>query len=92
MHKFLMVLVASLLLQACVFVPERAAQPKNACGLSTELKTLKVVNLMDGDASFYDWQGEMISPLTLPLSAVISGTYVAVNNVYFLGEKQIRCG
>jgi hypothetical protein len=68
-------------------VDEQNAQ----CSLSTDKKTLKVVNLLDGDTTFYAWQDEIISVITLPSSAIISSVYVAVNNVYHIGEKKIKC-
>ncbi|WP_139302529.1 hypothetical protein [Thalassotalea sp. PP2-459] len=55
-------------------------------------KTLKVVNLMEGDTSFYAWNDEFFSIISMPTSAVVSGVYVAVNNVYHAGEKTIKCG
>lgn len=61
------------------------------CGLSTDKKTLKLVNLNDGAANFYEWNDEIFAPITLPSSAIISATYVLVNNIYHLGEKQIKC-
>jgi hypothetical protein len=76
----------------CVVMPEIDDTQNYQCGLSTDKKTLKVVNLMDGDTSFYKWNDEISSIITLPTSAVISGVYVAVNNIYHFGEKQIKCG
>lgn len=75
----------------CVVVPEIDGSVNYQCGLSTDKKTLKVVNLMDGDTSFYEWNDEMSSIITMPTSAIISSAYVAVNNIYHFGEKQIKC-
>jgi hypothetical protein len=47
---------------------------------------------MKGDTSFYEWNDELLSIITMPTSAVVSSVYVAVNNVYHFGEKQIKCG
>lgn len=76
----------------CVVMPESDKTQNYQCGLSTDKKTLKVVNLMDGDTSFYEWNDEISSIITMPTSAVISGVYVAVNNIYHFGETQIKCG
>ncbi len=76
---------------SCVVVPEVADVPQYKCGLSTDQKTLKVVNLMAGDTSFYEWNDEFLSIISMPTSAILSGVYVAVNNVYHIGEKQIKC-
>ena len=76
---------------SCVVVPEKDHTKKYRCGLSTEMKVLKLVNLTDGDTSFYEWNDEMLAIITIPTSAIISGTYVLVNNIYHIGEKQIKC-
>ncbi|MGJ8678915.1 hypothetical protein [Paraglaciecola sp.] len=76
----------------CVVMPETDNKQNYQCGLSTDKKTLKVVNLMDGDTSFYEWNDEISSIITMPTSAVVSSVYVAVNNIYHFGEKQIKCG
>ena len=76
----------------CVVVPEKDYSKKYQCGLSTEMKVLKLVNLTDGDTSFYEWNDEMLAIITIPTSAIISGSYVLVNNVYHIGEKKIKCG
>lgn len=90
-NKLLFCLTA-LVISGCVVVPETAPVSQYQCGLSTDKKTLKVVNLMDGDTTFYAWSDEMLSALTMPTTAIINGVYVAVNNVYHYGEKIIKCG
>ena len=88
----IIVLTCSMLVTGCVVVPEVDNSQQYQCGLSTDKKTLKVVNLMKGDTSFYKWNDEFLSIITMPSSAVVSSVYVAVNNVYHFGEKQIKCG
>jgi len=78
-------------LAGCVVVPEKDYSQSFQCGLSTDKKVLKVVNLMDGDTSFYAWNDEFFSIISMPTSAIVSSTYVMVNNIYHLGEKVIRC-
>lgn len=55
------------------------------------MRVLKLVNLTDGNTSFYEWNDELLAIITIPTSAIISGTYVLVNNIYHIGEKQIKC-
>lgn len=91
-----LVLLLTLSCTACVVVPESdlSEQDKMAqyqCELSTDKKVLKLVNLNDGDTSFYAWNDEILAFVTLPASAIISSTYVLVNNIYHIGEKQIKC-
>lgn len=92
MFKKLIILLISSALLGCVVMPEVDRSEKYSCALSSDKKYLKVANLMDGDTSFYEWQDEMLSIITFPTTAIISTVYVAVNNVYHIGEKQIKCG
>ncbi|SEL20878.1 hypothetical protein SAMN05216262_10791 [Colwellia chukchiensis] len=92
MLKSPLLVLAILITPACVVLPEVKENQHYQCGLSSDKKTLKVVNLMAGDTSFYQWHDELLSLITLPSTAVISSTYVAVNNIYHLGEKVIKCG
>ena len=88
----LIILICTLIFTGCVVVPEVDHSQKYQCGLSTDKKTLKVVNLLKNDTSCYEWNDEFLSIITMPTSAVVSSVYVAVNNVYHFGEKQIKCG
>ena len=86
----IMALTAILAMSGCVVLSEDSADTSQ-CYLSSNQKYLKVVDLTDGDTSFYDWQGKIIGVITMPTSAVISASYVAVNNVFNFGEKLIKC-
>lgn len=88
--KFMLLLIA-LLFTSCMVVPQSSIDQQPECALSTDKKYLKVVNLLDGDTTFYAWEDEMLSVVTMPSSAIISSVYVAVNNVYHFGENQIKC-
>ena len=68
----------------CIIVPETDHSQNCQCGLSTDKKTLKLVNLVDGDASFYQWNDELLAIITVPTSAVLSASYVLVNNIYHI--------
>ena len=50
-------------------------------------KTLKVIDLAKESSSYYSISGVIL----LPITGVVSGVYVAVNNVYHLGEEKIVC-
>ena len=76
----------------CVVLPEKDLSEKYQCALSTDKKVLKLVNLTDGDTSFYQWNDEFLAIISVPTSAIISGVYVLVNNIYHVGEKIIKCG
>jgi len=89
-HKIILLLLI-LSCTACVVLPEKDQSQKYQCELSTDMKVLKLVNLTDGDTSFYEWNDEMLAIITIPTSAIISASYVLVNNIYHIGEKKIKC-
>ena len=92
MFKVSLILAICTSVSACVVVPESVNEKnKYKCELSTNKKTLKLTNLTEGDTSFYRWNDELTAFITIPTSAVISATYVLVNNIYHIGEKQIKC-
>lgn len=90
MYKMVAILLI-LNITSCVVLPEKDRTQKYQCALSTDMKILKIVNLTDGDTSFYKWNDEMFAIITIPTSAIISASYVLVNNIYHIGEKQIKC-
>lgn len=91
MFKKILFVVFVFNISGCVVVPENVETESYQCALSTDQKVLKLVNLTDGDTSFYEWNDEMLAIITVPTSAIISGTYVLVNNAYHIGEKLIKC-
>lgn len=91
MFKKILFVVFVFSISGCIVVPENVETESYQCALSTDQKVLKLVNLTDGDTSFYEWNDEMLAVITVPTSAIISGTYVVVNNAYHIGEKLIKC-
>jgi hypothetical protein len=87
MKYTLSVLVLSFLLIGCIVVPEKISSSHSMCEISSDKKTLRIVDLAKGTNSYYSISGVVL----LPITGIISGTYVAVNNVYHLGEKTIVC-
>jgi len=81
-------LLSTTMLCGCIVVPETDIANVNKCEISSDRKTLKVVNGFEDTNTFYSISGLML----LPISGVISGTYVAINNVYHLGEETLVCG
>jgi hypothetical protein len=80
-------LAFSLLLSSCIVVPMKDAGRVNKCEISSDHKVLRVVDLARESNSYYSISGLLL----LPLTGVVSGTYVAVNNVYHLGQETIVC-
>jgi hypothetical protein len=76
----------------CVTVPVTVASDYHECEMSSDLKTLKVINVANETNSYYSISGVLLSPILVPTTAIISGTYVLVNNIYHLGEDKYKCG
>jgi hypothetical protein len=93
MKKLVLLLITVLVTQqGCVVIPDKEIKSKYQCGLSTDKKVLKFVNLLENDNSFYAWNDEVLGVITVPTSAIVSSVYVAVNNTYHFVEKSIKCG
>ncbi len=78
-------------LTACVVVPVPATQKEGHCGISEDRQTLRVMDFAKDTQSFYALQGMLVTPITFPTSAIISGAYASVYNTYKLGETLLVC-
>jgi hypothetical protein len=86
--KFCGVALCSIfLLSGCIIVPKNDSTRHNKCEISSDRKTLKVIDLAKETNSYYSISGLFLFPVT----GIISGTFVAVNNIYHLGEETIVC-
>ncbi len=92
MFNKITILMLLLSCTSCVVIPENIDSQNYQCGLSSDKKTLRLVNINDGGTVFYEWDDEFFAIISIPTSAIISGTYVLVNNIYHIGEKLIKCG
>lgn len=90
--KNLVTLLISLFIASCVVVPENKNETNYQCEISSDKKTLKIINLADETNSFFTIENMVMSPITVLTTGVVSASYVAVNNIYYLGEKKIKCG
>ena len=91
MYK-LTILFVLFAISGCITVPVTVVSHSNKCELSSDMKILKVVNVAEETNSYYSVSGYLLSPILVPATAVFSGAYVLVNNIYHLGEEQIKCG
>lgn len=92
MKKCILLGSLTTLLYGCITVPVVDKSHTHKCELSTNMKVLKIVDVAEETNSFYSVGGLILSPILIPTSAIISGTYVLVNNTYHLGEKKVKCG
>jgi len=82
------ILIFIVFLSGCVVLPSDDNTYVNKCEISSDRKTLKVVSASEGLNTFYS----ISDLLLLPVTGVIAGIYVGVNNIYHLGEEKIICG
>jgi site-specific recombinase len=83
----LILLSLPMLVSSCVVVPTVDHAYFNRCEISSDRKTLKVIDAAKGTNSYYSISGLIL----YPISGIVSGIYVAVNNVYHYGEEKIVC-
>jgi len=91
MYK-LIVLCILLTMSGCITVPVIVDTHTHQCKISTDMKTLRVVDVAEETNSYYSVSGFLLSPILIPTTAIVSGAYVLVNNVYHLGEERFNCG
>ncbi len=91
MLKNTLTLFLLLSLSACITVPVNDNSEQTTCLLSSDKKTLKIVDVAKETNSYYSVAGLVLSPILVPTSAIISGSYVVVNNIYNFGEKKVKC-
>ena len=84
----LSVVLALLLMSGCVVVPTKDLSAVNKCEISSDRKTLKIINGFEDTQTYYSISGFIL----LPITGVVSGVYVAINNIYHLGEEVFFCG
>jgi len=88
MKSTITLLFAILFLCGCVVLPIDDHSYVNKCEISSDRKVLKVVDAAKGNNTFYSISGVIL----LPITGVISGVFVGVNNMYHLGEEKLICG
>ncbi len=76
------------LMSGCVVVPTEDISAVNKCEISSDRKTLKMINGFEDSNTYYSVSGLIL----VPISGVVSGAYVAINNIYRIGEEIIVCG
>ncbi|WNC70694.1 hypothetical protein RGQ13_11190 [Thalassotalea psychrophila] len=92
MRNFIVLLI-TVAVYGCVVLPVKDEGHTQRCYISSDKKTLKVVNLNgEGSGNYYSISGILVSPITMLASGVVSGAYVLTNNTYHLGEEKLVCG
>ena len=88
MRPVVAILITVVYLSGCVVVPETDRTHVSKCEISSDRKTLRILDISKETNSYYSLSGVFLVPLT----GVVSGVYVTVNNIYYLGKEKIVCG
>jgi len=78
-------------ISSCVAVPVTDISYVGRCGVSPDQKTLKIIDVAKATNSYYSISGYLLTPILLPTSVIISGTYVLTNNAYYYGKNVVQC-
>ena len=84
-------LTLATIVSGCVTVPETDRNYVGRCGVSTDHKVLRIANVAEESNSYYSIGGIFLTPILIPVTALISGTYVLINNVYYSVDEIINC-
>ena len=88
MKIMLCALLSLILIAGCVVVPTDDLPAVTNCEISSDRKTLKIINGFEDTNTYYSISGLILIPIT----GLVSGTYVAINNIYHFGEEIVVCG
>jgi hypothetical protein len=94
-HNYLLIriLISALTvsISGCVAVPETDRNYVGRCGVSSDHKILRIADVSKETNSYYSISGIVLTPILLPATALVSGAYVVINNVYYSTEEIIKC-
>jgi hypothetical protein len=85
------ILTLTTILFGCVTVPATDTNYVGRCGVSSDHKILRIADVSKETNSYYSVSGIILSPILIPVTAIISGTYVVINNAYYSAEEILRC-
>jgi hypothetical protein len=88
MKSILCGFITLLLTSGCVVVAAKDLLAVNKCEISSDRKTLKIINGFKDTHTYYSVSGLIL----LPITGVVSSIYVTINNIYHVGEKAVVCG
>jgi len=79
------------LVSDCVVVPVTETRYVGRCGITHDKKTLKLIDVAKETHTYYDIGGLMLTPILIPVSTVLSATYIATDEIYQYGKQVIVC-
>ncbi|TKB57600.1 hypothetical protein [Ferrimonas aestuarii] len=91
MRMFLATSISIALLSGCVAVPVEDYGYLDKCETFSKRKELAVVDVVKETNSYFSISSFLMSPITVSVTGILSGSYVVVNNTYHFGEELVRC-
>ena len=79
------------IVSGCVAVPETDRNYVGKCGVSSDHKVLRIANVAKESNSYYSIGGILLTPILVPVTALVSGAYVLINNAYYSVDEIINC-
>ena len=61
------------------------------CGYSNDHMVLRIANVAEETNSYYSISGIFLTPILIPVTALVSGTYVLINNAYYSVDEIVNC-
>ena len=89
--KAILLLFVVVFFGGCVVVPAENEDYVAECEISSDRKTLRVMNVAKETDTYYSVEGIAATPILYPTTAIVSGIYVAINNSYNVGEEKLVC-
>ena len=77
---------------SCATIPTKVKGHVNKCEISSDKKTLKIIDVAKETHTYYSLSGLILTPIIIPTTTIVSGSYILVNNIYNLAEEKIVCG
>jgi hypothetical protein len=91
MKRISLTILPLMVISGCITVPSPSKNYEARCEISTDRLTLKIVDVAEETNSYYSISGIILTPILVPVTAIISGVYVVAHNTYNLGEEKIVC-
>ena len=91
MFKLSVALLFVVLVSSCVVVPVTETRYVGRCGITHDKKTLKLIDVAKESQTYYDIGGLVLSPILIPVTAILSATYIATDEIYQYGKQMIVC-
>lgn len=80
-----------MIISGCVTIPVEVAGYQPKCDIPTSRKELKLINVAKETNTFYSITSLVSSPILIPTTALLSGSYIIINNTYYFSKEHFMC-